>query len=49
MLRLVNREGCTMDLLYAYMLKVGESLVEVDQLTIEQQQDVAQIWNVWWD
>ena len=43
-----DKKGCIMGLLYEYILEVVELLIEANWLTIEQQQDVVEIWNVWW-
>jgi hypothetical protein len=48
-LRLVDKEGCTIGLLYEFLNKIGETLLNVGNLSANQLLDVSQQWLHQWE
>jgi hypothetical protein len=48
-LRLVDKEGCTIGLLYEFLNKIGETLLNVGNLSGDQFLDVRQQWLHRWE
>jgi hypothetical protein len=46
---LVNKGGCTIGLLYEFLNKIGETLLDVGNLFVDQLLDVRQQWLYQWE